>query len=60
MLHDTEEYAHTWRHCERMAVVTDDSRVRSAVGLFRHAMPDSTKLYSMAELDEAKAWVAEA
>jgi len=60
MLHDSEEYAHTWRHCERMAVVTDVGWVRSAVGLFRHAMPDSMKLYSMAELDAAKAWVGEA
>jgi hypothetical protein len=58
MLHDTEEYARTWRHCERMAVVTDVGWVRNAVDLFRHAMPDSMKLYAMAQLDDATAWVA--
>ena len=60
MLHDTEEYARTWRRCERMAVVSDVGWIRSAVGLFRHAMPDSMKLYAMAELDSARAWVSEA
>lgn len=58
MLRDSEEYAKTWRHCDRMAVVSDIGWIRSAVALFRHAMPDSMKLYSVAQLDDAKAWVA--
>ncbi len=57
MAADTGEWIHLGGRCERMAVVTDIGWIRDAVGLFRHAMP-SLRLYAMAELDAAQAWVA--
>ena len=45
---------------ERIAVVTDHNGYRRSVKAFGFLMPGKVKVFPMAELDDAKAWVSEA
>lgn len=47
----------TW---ERIAVVTDNDAYRGLVKGVGFLMPGQVRLFAVAELDDAKAWVAEA
>ena len=44
---------------ERIAVVTDTDHIRTMVKAFGWMVPGSVKLFSLAELREATAWVSE-
>ena len=43
---------------EKIAVVTDVDWIRSAVSIFRFILPCPVKVFSNAQLSEAKAWIA--
>jgi hypothetical protein len=43
---------------ERLAVVTDDRQIRSLINTFRFMIPGDVKTFGLAELDDAKAWIA--
>ena len=45
---------------ERVAVVTDEPWIRMGVQALHFVMPGHFRLFQVAELDEAKAWVSEA
>jgi len=44
---------------ERIGVVTDEGSIRTMVKGFGWLIPGQVRLFSMSELDEAKAWVSE-
>jgi len=44
---------------ERMALVTNVEWIRLAVNVFRFLMPGRLRIFSTAEAEEARAWVAE-
>lgn len=46
-------------HWERVALVTDHDVLRHTANAFRWMMPGEFKTFELAELDQAKAWVAE-
>ena len=46
-------------HWERIAVVTDESWIGNSVRVFGFMMPGHIEVYPNADLDRAKAWVAE-
>jgi stage II sporulation SpoAA-like protein len=46
-----------WSKWKRMAVVTDVDWLRHAMQLFGWMTPGEQRLFSIAELDEAKEWV---
>jgi hypothetical protein len=43
---------------ERLAVVTDRGHIRSLVNAFKFMIPGDVKTFELAQLDDAKAWVA--
>ena len=43
---------------ERLAVVTDRGHIRSLVNAFKFMIPGKVKTFELAQLDDAKAWVA--
>jgi SpoIIAA-like len=43
---------------ERISVVTDEASIRTMVHGFGWLIPGDLKLFSMSELDDAKAWVS--
>lgn len=47
-----------WKSWRRTAFVTDVEWMRKAFNAFAWMMPGEAKLFSEAELDDAKAWVA--
>ncbi len=44
---------------ERMAVVTDVAWIRHAVGAFRILMPGELRVFTSAQVSEAKKWIVE-
>lgn len=42
---------------ERMAVVTDVSWIRLAVGAFRFVIPGKLRVFDMAQADQARSWI---
>lgn len=47
-----------WSKWKRLALVTDHRWLHDAAKAFTWAMPGEAKVFTVAELDEAKAWVA--
>jgi hypothetical protein len=47
-----------WSAWRRMAVVTDVDWLRHSMALFGWMTPGEARLFSLAELDQAKEWVA--
>ena len=47
-----------WTKWKRIALVTDHRWLHDAARAFAWAMPGEAKVFPMAELDEAKTWVA--
>jgi len=47
-----------WSKWKRMAVVTDVDWLRHAMGMFGWMTPGEARLFALADLQEAKAWVA--
>lgn len=43
---------------ERLAVVTDHGHIRSLINTFKFMIPGDVKTFELAQLDDAKAWVA--
>lgn len=43
---------------ERVAVVTDVEWIRAAAGVFRFLMPGTVRVFAMADIAEAKRWIA--
>ena len=43
---------------ERLAVVTDHDHVRGLVNTFKFMIPGEVRTFELAQLDDAKAWVA--
>ena len=48
-----------WHDFKRVGVVTDVGWIRGSISLFRPIFPCEVKLFHLAELDAAKAWIAE-
>ncbi|MBI1379095.1 MAG: STAS/SEC14 domain-containing protein [Frankiales bacterium] len=55
---DTKVGMHHLSSLDRMAVVTDDGRYRTAVTLMGAFLPGRVKVFGHAELDAATAWAA--
>jgi hypothetical protein len=49
-----------WRDFKRLALVTDHTWMRTAVAIVRPFVPAEVRTFPLAELDAAKAWIAEA
>jgi hypothetical protein len=49
-----------WSDFKRVAVVADESWVRAAVAMFMPIFPCAVKLFKLADLDQAKAWISAA
>ncbi len=47
-----------WRDFSRVAVVGDQTWLRTAVSLFKPFFPCTVRLFRLAELSAAKAWIA--
>ena len=43
---------------ERLAVVTDQGHIRTLINTFKFMIPGKVKTFELAQLDDAKAWVA--
>jgi SpoIIAA-like len=48
-----------WRDFERVGFVGDQAWLRAAVGFFSPFMPCEVRLFPLAELEAAKAWIGE-
>jgi hypothetical protein len=46
-----------WHDFSHIAVVTDQSWLRTAVAVFTPIFPGEVRVYGLAELDTAKAWI---
>ncbi len=55
---DAKMGLHHWSDFERIAFVTDHGAYRTAIKAFGFLMPGEVNVFSLAELDDAKAWVA--
>lgn len=58
MWEDTKAGVGHWSRWEKIALVTDNKTYHNAVKAFAWLVPGEVKLYTMAELDTAKAWVS--
>jgi len=47
-----------WRNFSRVAVVTDHAWIRAMTGMFTPLMPAEVRLFGLADLPSAKAWIA--
>jgi SpoIIAA-like len=59
MWEDTRLGFHDLSAWERIAVVTDHGVLSDAVRVFGWLIPGDVRTYAVAQLDDAKAWVAE-
>jgi hypothetical protein len=59
MWEDTKVGVGHWSRWERIAVVTDKTPVKEGMKYFGWMVPGDLKVFSVAELDDAKAWAAE-
>jgi hypothetical protein len=59
MWEDTKLGFHDLSAWERIAVVTDHRALADTVHVFGWLIPAEVRTYSVAQLDEAKAWVSE-
>ena len=59
ILQDARTGLKHWRGFDRMAIVTDDTRLRTAVGGFSVFMPCPVATFSMSEADDARRWLRE-
>lgn len=48
-----------WRDFSRVAVVADQSWLRAAVNLFKPFFPCAVRLFRLAELSAARAWITD-
>jgi hypothetical protein len=48
---------HHWGDFERIAFVSDHGAYRTAIKAFGFLIPGRVNVFSLAELDDAKAWV---
>jgi len=48
-----------WGDFEKLAVVSDVAWLRNTIALFAHFIPAPLRIFSNAELEEAKVWIAE-
>ncbi len=55
---DAKMGLHHWGDFERIGFVSDHGVYRSGIKAFGFLMPGEVKVFSLAELEEAKAWVA--
>lgn len=49
-----------WKSFRRVAVVADQAWIRAAVTMFTPLFPCEARLFKLAELDVAKAWIGKA
>jgi SpoIIAA-like len=49
-----------WRDFSHVAVVADQAWVRAAVSMFKPFFPSEVRLFKLADLASAKAWIASA
>jgi len=47
-----------WREFGRVAVVVDHAWLRAALSLFSPLFPSEVRLFKVAELEDAKAWIS--
>jgi hypothetical protein len=47
-----------WRDASRLALVTDHAWMKTAVAIFQPFYPGRMKVFGLAELDAAKAWIS--
>ena len=59
MWEDTRLGMTHWSKWERVAVVTDHGAMRDTVNAFGWMVPGDVKTFALADLDAAKAWLAE-
>lgn len=59
MWQDTVYGVKHWTSFEKIALVTDEDWVKNATKIFTPFFPGEVKLYTLAELEQAKTWVAE-
>lgn len=59
MLDDAAVGTRDWTHWARVAVVTDTEWVRGAVHAFAWMLPGRIRIYPVAELATAQAWLCE-
>ena len=59
ILQDARTGLKHWRGFDRIAMVTDDTRLRKAVGGLSVFMPCPVATFSMSEADEARRWLRE-